>query len=131
MKNPCYNIITVKQTTSRAERLISAESEELKMYAQYEIFKMLKYAAIIVGETKIPGAIDYTDVLHEFLRMENCGYHHSAKRHVKRFLGMPYGVCSYEGRFGKGYIVSHKDGIDYYLKGNGVDNNEEHFYSFF
>lgn len=130
VKNPCYNIITVKNT-SRAELLISAESEEIKMYAQYEIFKMLKYAAIIVGETKIPGAIDYTDVLHAFLRMENCGYHHSAKRYLRRFIGMPYGVYPYQGRFGKGYIVSHKDMIDYYLLGNEVTNNEKHFYSFF
>ena len=129
LKTPCYNIITVKNT-SRAERLISAESEEIKMYTQYEIFKMIYPAAIIVGETKIPGAIDYTDVLHAFLRMEKCGYHHSAKRHVRRFHGMPYGVYPYEGRFGKGYIVSHKDGIDYYLRGNEVNNNEKHFYSF-
>ena len=124
------------------------------MYTPDEIFEMLNDAAIIVGETKIPGAIDYTNVLHAFLRMENCGYHHSAKRHVSRFhgmpygvypyegrfgkkrhvsrfYGMPYGVYPYEGRFGKGYIVSHKDGIDYYLKGNEVNNNEKHFYSFF
>ena len=130
MKPPCYNIITVK-TTSQAERLISAESEEFKMYTSNEIFDMLNHAAIIVGETKIPGAIDYTDVLHAFLRMENCGYHHSAKRHVRRFHGMPYGVYPYNGRFGKGYIVSHKDAIDYYLRGNEVNNNEKHFYSFF
>ena len=128
-KNPCYNIIIVKNT-SRAERQISAESEEIKMYTPYEIFKMLDHAAIIVGETKIPGAIDYTDVLHAFLRMENCEYHHSAKRHVSRFHGMPYGVYPYNGRFGKGYIVSHKDGIDYYLRGKEVNNNEKHFYSF-
>ena len=100
------------------------------MYTQYEIFKMLNHAAIIVGETKIPGAIDYMDVLHAFLRMEKCGYHHSAKRHARRFPGMPYGVYQYDGMFGKGYIVSHKDGIDYYLRGNGVNNNEKHFYSF-
>ena len=130
LKNPCYNIITVKNT-SRAERLISAESEEFKMYTPVEIFEMLNHASIIVGETKIPGAIDYTDVLHAFLRMENCGYHHSAKRHLRRFNGMPYGVYPYTGRFGKGYIVSHKDGIDYYLLGNEVTNNEKHFYSFF
>ena len=130
LKNPCYNIITVK-STSRAERQISAESEEIKMYTPDEIFEMLGNAAIIVGETKIPGAIDYTDVLHAFLRMENCGYHHSAKRHVRRFHGMPYGVYPYCGRFGKGYIVSHKDEIDYYLRGNEVNNNEKHFYSFF
>ena len=101
------------------------------MYRPYEIFEMLNHAAIIVGETKIPGAIDYTDVLHAFLRMENCGYHHSAKRHLSRFHGMPYGVYPYEGRFGKGYIVSHKDAIDYYLRGKEVNNNEKHFYSFF
>ena len=105
------------------------------MYTPGEIFEMLNHAAIIVGETKIPGAIDYTDVLHAFLRMENCGYHHSAKRHVSRFHGMPYGVYPYAGRFGKGYIVSHivshKDMIDYYLLGNEVSNNEKHFYSFF
>lgn len=130
MKNPCYNIITVKNT-SRAERLNSAESEDIKMYTPCEISEMLNHAAIIVGETKIPGAIDYTDVLHAFLRMENCGFHHSAKRHVRRFHGMPYGVYPYWGRFGKGYIVSHKDGIDYYLRGNEVTNNEKHFYSFF
>lgn len=130
VKIPCYNIITVKNT-SRAERVISAESEESKMYRSHEIYSMLYQAAIIVGETKIPGAIDYTDVLHAFLRMENCGYHHSAKRYLRRFNGMPYGVYPYEGRFGKGYIVSHKDGIDYYLRGNEVTNNEKHFYSFF
>ena len=101
------------------------------MYTPDEIFEMLNHAAIIVGETKIPGGIDYTDVLHAFLRMENCGFHHSAKRHVRRFHGMPYGVYPYEGRFGKGYVVSHKDGIDYYLRGNEVNNNEKHFYSFF
>ena len=112
---------------SRAERQISEESEEIKMYTQYEIFKMLNHAAIIVGETKTPGASDYTDVLHAFLRMENCGYHHSAKRHMRRFNGMPYGVYPYEGIFGKGYIVSHKDTIDYYLLVNEVNNNEKHF----
>ena len=101
------------------------------MYTPVEIFKMLNHAAIIVGETKIPGAIDYTDVLHAFLRMENCGYHHYAKRHVRRFHAMPYGVYAYEGRFVRGYIGSHKDGIDYYLRGNEVHNNEKHFYSFF
>lgn len=100
------------------------------MYKSYEIFVMLGDAAIIVGETKIPGAIDYTDVLHAFLWMEKCGYHHSAKRHIRRFPGMPYGVYPYNGRFGEGYIVSHKDGIDYYLRGNEVNNNEKHFYSF-
>ena len=83
----------------------------------YEIFEMFKHAAIIVGETKTPDATDYTDVLHAFLRMENCEYHHSAKRHVRRFCGMPYGVYPYGGMFGTGYIVSHKDGIDYYLNG--------------
>ena len=108
----------------------SAESEGLVMYKTYEIFVMLGNAAIIVGETKIPGAIDYTDVLHAFLRMENCGYHHSAKRHEKRFRGMPYGVYPYNGKFGKGYIVSHKDGIDYYVRGYEVNSNEKHFYSF-
>lgn len=87
------------------------------MYTQHEIYVMLKHAAIIVGETKIPGAMDYKYVLHSFLRMENCGYHHSAKRHVRKFNGMPYGVYPYEGRYGKGYIVSHKDTIDYYLRG--------------
>ena len=129
MKNPCYNIITVKNT-SRAELLISTESEELKMYTPVEIFEMLNHAAIIVGETRIPGAIDYTDVLHAFLRMEKCGYHHSAKGHVRRFPAFPYGVYPYKGKFGKGYIVSHKDGIDYYILGNEVNNNEKHFYSF-
>ena len=98
------------------------------MYKWYEIFEMLKHAAIIVGETKIPDGFDYMDVLHAFLRMEKCGYHHSAKRHARRFPGMPYGVYPYEGMFGKGYIVSHKDGIDYYLR--SVDSNEKHFYSF-
>lgn len=100
------------------------------MYRPYEIFEMLNHAAIIVGETKKPDATDYTDVLHAFLRMENCCYHHSAKRHARRFSGMPYGVHPYEGIFGYGYIVSHKDGIDYYLRGNEVNNNEKHFYSF-
>ena len=100
------------------------------MYTPDEIYDMLYPAAIIVGETKIPGAIDYTDVLHAFLRMENCGYHHSAKCHMHKFRGMPYGVFPYDGKFGKGYIVSHKDGIDYYLLGNEVNNNEKHFYSF-
>ena len=117
-------------TISRAERLISAESEELKMYTPVEIFEMLKYAAIIVGETKTPDGFDYMDVLHSFLRMEKCSYHHSAKRKMPRFHGMPYGVYPYEGRFGNGYIVSYKDGIDYYLLGNEVYNNEKHFYSF-
>ena len=101
------------------------------MYKPYEIFEMLSHAAIIVGETKTPGARDYTDVLHAFLRMENCGYHHTAKRHVRRFRGLPYGVYPYEGRYGKGYIVSYKDGLDYYLRGYVVTNNEKHFYSFF
>ena len=101
------------------------------MYTRCEIFDMLIHAAIIVGETQTPGDIDYTDVLHAFLRMEKCGYHHSAKRHVHRFQGMPYGVYPYEGRYGKGYIVSYKDVIDYYLRGNDVANNEKHFYSFF
>ena len=101
------------------------------MYTPHEIFEMLNHAAIIVGETKIPGSAAYTDILHAFLRMEKCGYHHYAKRHLRRFNGMPYGVYPYEGRFGKGYIVSHKDGIDYYLLGNEVNNNEKHFYSFF
>lgn len=87
------------------------------MYTSIEILTILKNAAIIVGETKTPGAMDYKYVLHAFLRMENCGYHHSAKRHLRRFHGMPYGVYLYEGRYGKGYIVSHKDGIDYYLRG--------------
>ena len=100
------------------------------MYTLYEIFEMLKHAAIIVGETKIPDATDYTDVLHSFLRMEKCVYNHSAKRHMRRFSGMPYGVYPYNGRFGRGYIVSHKDGIDYYLRDNEVNNNEKHFYSF-
>ena len=100
------------------------------MYKSYEIFVLLGNAAIIVGETKIPSDIDYTDVLHAFLRMEKCGYHHSAKRYARRFRNMPYGVYPYEGMFGKGYIVSHKDGIDYYLRGNEVINNEKHFYSF-
>lgn len=100
------------------------------MYTPDDIFEMLDRAAIIVGETKKPDVTDYTDVLHAFLRMENCGYHHSAKRHVRRFHGMPYGVYPYWGRFGKGYIVSHKDGIDYYLRGNEVTNIEKHFYSF-
>ena len=99
------------------------------MYTQYEIFKMLSNAAIIVGETKTPDGFDYMDVLHAFLRMEKCEYHHSAKRHIRRFSGMPYGVYPYKGRFGKGYIVSHKDGLDYYLQ--GVNSNEKHFYSFF
>ena len=98
------------------------------MYKPYEIFVMLGNAAIIVGETKTPDGFDYMDVLYSFLRMENCTYHHSAKRHVKRFRGMPYGVYPYEGIFGKGYIVSHKDGIDYYLR--SVYSNEKHFYSF-
>ena len=98
------------------------------MYTQYEIFKMLSHAAIIVGESKTPDGFDYMDVLHAFLRMEKCGYHHSAKRHARRFPGMPYGVYPYSGRFGIGYIVSHKDGIDYYLR--SVDSNEKHFYSF-
>lgn len=88
---------------------------------------MLKQAAIIVSGTKIPDGFDYMDVLHSFLRMENCGHHHSAKRNVKRFCGMPYGVYPYEGMFGKGYIVSYKDGIDYYLMGYDVSNNEKHF----
>ena len=100
------------------------------MYKPDSIFVMLNYAAIIVGETKYPGAFDYTDVLHAFLRMEKCGYHHSAKRRLFRFPGMPYGVRPYNGRFGVGYIVSHKDGIDYYILGNEVNNNEKHFYSF-
>ena len=100
------------------------------MYYSGEIFVLLRNAAIIVGETKTPGAIDYTDVLHAFLRMEKCGYHHSAKRKVRRFRYMPYGVYPYNGRFGNGYIVSHKEGIDYYLRGNEVNNNEKHFYSF-
>ena len=100
------------------------------MYTPYEIFEMLNNAAIIVGETKIPDGFDYMDVLQSFLRMEKCSYHHSAKRKMPRFHGMPYGVYPYWGRFGKGYIVSHKDGIDYYLLGNGVNNNEKHFYSF-
>ena len=91
---------------------------------------MLNHAAIILGETETPSAADYTDVLHAFLRMEKCGYHHSAKRRVSRFHGMPYGVYPYRGRFGKGYIVSHKDGIDYYLLRYDV-NNEKHFYSFY
>ena len=86
------------------------------MHNCYDIFEMLKHAAIIVGETKIPDADDYTDVLHAFLRMEKCGYHHSAKRKVRIFRGFPYGVYPYNGRFGLGYIVSHKDGIDYYLR---------------
>lgn len=94
----------------------------------YEIHEMLKYAAVVVGESKTPDAVDYTDVLHSFLRMEKCGYHHSAKRHARRFPGMPYGVYPYMGRFGTGYIVSHKDGLDYYLI--GVNSNEKHFYSF-
>ena len=98
------------------------------MYTQYEIFKMLKHAAIIVGETNNPDGFDYMDVLHSFLRVEKCEYHHSAKRHARRFTGMPYGVYPYKGMFGFGYIVSHKDGIDYYLK--GVDRNEKPFYSF-
>lgn len=113
---------------SRAERQISAESEEIKMYEPYEIYKMLSHAAIIVGETENPDGFDYMDVLHAFLRMEKCEYHHSAKRHVRRFCGMPYGVYPYGGIFGYGYIVSNKDGIDYYLK--GVVNSEKHFYSF-
>ena len=96
----------------------------------YRIFEMLNHAAIILGETETPSAADYTDVLHAFLRMEKCGYHHSAKRRVSRFHGMPYDVYPYRGRFGKGYIVSHKDGIDYYLLRYDV-NNEKHFYSFF
>ena len=100
------------------------------MYNRYEIFEMLKHAAIIVGETKTPDGFDYMDVLHSFLRMEKCEYHHSAKRHVRRFHDMPYGVHPYNGKFGIGYIVSHKDGIDYYLRGNEVNNNEKHFYSF-
>ena len=108
----------------------SAESEGLVMYKTYEIFVMLGNAAMIVGETKTPDGFDYTDVLHAFLRMENCGYHHSAKRHKKRFRSMPYGVYPYNGKFGKGYIVSHKDGIDYYLRGNEANNIEKHFYSF-
>ena len=98
------------------------------MYNMYEIFEMLKHAAIIVGESKTPDGFDYVDVLHSFLRMEKCEYHHSAKRHVRRFPGMPYGVRPYSGKFGNGYIVSHKDGIDYYLR--SVDSNEKHFYSF-
>lgn len=101
------------------------------MYTQYEIFKMLEHAAMIVGETKIPGAKAYTDVLHAFLRMENCGYHHSAKRYLRRFHGMPYGVYPYKGMFGEGYIVTHKGAIDYYLKEYNVNNNEKHSYSFF
>ena len=101
------------------------------MYKCYEIFVMLGNAAIIVGESKKPDSTDYTDVLHSFLRMEKCGYHHSAKRKMPRFHGMPYGVYPYGGRFGKGYIVSYKDGIDYYLLGKEVNNNEKHFYSFF
>lgn len=101
------------------------------MYNWYEIFEMLGHAAKIVGETKAPGASDYTEVLHAFLRMEKCGYHHSAKRYVRRFHNMPYGVYPYNGRYGKGYIVSHKDGIDYYLLGMDDANNEKHFYSFF
>lgn len=100
------------------------------MYNCYEIFEMLNQAAIIVGETKIPDAVDYTDVLHSFLKMEKCGYHHTAKRHVRRFPHMPYGVYPYDGRFGSGYIVSHKDRIHYYLRGSEVNNNEKHFYSF-
>lgn len=98
------------------------------MYQTYEIFVMLKYAAKIVGESETPDFIDYTDVLHSFLRLEKCGYHHSAKRHARRFTKMPYGVYPYCGRFGTGYIVSHKDGLDYYLLGE--NNNEKHFYSF-
>ena len=98
------------------------------MYTQYDIYKMLSHAAIIVGETKKPDATDYTDVLNAFLRMEKCCYHHSAKRHARRFSGMPYGVHPYDGIFGAGYIVSHKDGIDYYLK--EVKRSEKHFYSF-
>ena len=98
------------------------------MYNCYEIFEMLNHAAIIVGETKIPDGFDYMDVLHAFLRMEKCGYHHSAKRHARRFPGMPDGVYPYAGMFGNGYIVSRKDGLDYYLR--GVNSNEKHFYSF-
>ena len=98
------------------------------MYTPDEILEMLNHAAKIVGETKTPDGFDYMDVLHAFLRMEKCGYHHSAKRKARRFPGMPYGVYPYLGRFGKGYIVSHKDGIDYYLQ--GVNSNEKHFYSF-
>lgn len=78
---------------------------------------MLKNAAIIVGETKTPSAMDYKYVLHAFLRMEDCGYHHSAKRHMRRFNGIPYGVYPYDGIYGKGYVVSNKDVIDYYLRG--------------
>lgn len=88
------------------------------MYNCYEIFEMLNHAAIIVGETKTPDDFDYTDVLHAFLRMEKCNYHHSAKRKMPRFPGMPYGVYPYEGRFGKGYIVSLKGNI---LKGNIIE----------
>ena len=88
------------------------------MYQTYEIFEMLKQAAMIVGESETPDAIDYTDVLQSFLRMEKCRYHHSAKRHARRFPGMPYGVYPYSGRFGKGYIISHKDRLHYYLIGD-------------
>ena len=91
------------------------------MYTPDDIFDMLKHAAIIVGETKTPGDMDYKYVLNAFLRMEKCDYHHSAKRYVSRFHGMPYGVYPYKGIFGKGYIVSHKDTIDYYLRWNNND----------
>lgn len=86
------------------------------MYTTYEIFEMLKHAAIVVGESKKPDPIDYSDVLYSFLRMEGCKYHHSAKRHIRRFPDMPYGVYPYWGRFGIGYIVSHKNGISYYIQ---------------
>lgn len=87
------------------------------MYKPYEIFYMLKQAAIIVGESKTPDDFAYMDVLFEFLRLEKCVYHHSAKQKVTRFHGMPYGVYPYKGVFGVGYIVSYKNVIDYYLKG--------------
>ena len=95
------------------------------MYTPDEIFEMLKHAAIIVGESKTPDYFDYMDVLTAFLRMEKCVYNHSAKRHLRRFHGMPYGLYPYKGRFGDGYILSIKDGIAYYLR--SVGSNEEHF----
>lgn len=99
------------------------------MYQTYEIYEMLKNAAMVVGESKTPDAVDYTDVLHSFMRLEKCVYHHSAKRHARRFPGMPYGVYPYSGRFGEGYIVSHKKGLAYYLLGGGC-SNEKYFHSF-
>ena len=103
--------------------------EVIKMYEFNEIQEMLKYAAVVLGESKDPDVFDMNDVLKSFMSLEKCSYHHSAKWHKRKFDGMPFGVHPYSGIFGVGYIVSHKNGIDYYVK--GVKHTfEDHFYSF-